>query len=157
MAERCAMCGNELGFLGRGSIQLYGTVQPVCRDCEKSYNAKADEPERERRRQKLLSSPWLREREHVEKLIAEQEEQRQRQQAEQVRQAQLEEERARARQEQTRCCGQEMEDMGPFVFQLGQHGFFTGDWNHLAAGAMEMTMYRCPCCGQVKFFDAEHR
>ena len=48
-----------------------------------------------------------------------------------------------------------MKYIGTEDFQLGKTGFFLGDLPNLFAGAMRLSVYRCPCCGKVEFFSFE--
>ena len=43
--------------------------------------------------------------------------------------------------------------MGVSTFQLGEHTFFLGDLDNLLSGSLELALFRCNCCGQIKFFD----
>ena len=45
-----------------------------------------------------------------------------------------------------------MKYIGTEDFQLGKTGFFLGDLPNLFAGAMRLSVYRCPGCGKVEFF-----
>ena len=49
-------------------------------------------------------------------------------------------------------CGHQMKYIGTEDFQLGKTGFFLGDLPNLFAGAMRLSVYRCPGCGKVEFF-----
>jgi len=40
-------------------------------------------------------------------------------------------------------------------FQLGETGWFLGDLPNLLAGSMELSLYSCPQCGKVEFFQAQ--
>ena len=48
-----------------------------------------------------------------------------------------------------------MKYIGTEDFQLGKTGFFLGDLPNLFAGAMRLSVYRCPSCGKVEFFSLE--
>ena len=52
-------------------------------------------------------------------------------------------------------CGNRMNYIGTEDFQLGKTGFFLGDLPNLFAGAMRLSVYRCPSCGKVEFFSFE--
>ena len=52
-------------------------------------------------------------------------------------------------------CGEAMQYLGTEDFQLGKTGFFLGDLPNLFAGAMRLSVYRCPACGKVEFFSFE--
>ena len=49
-------------------------------------------------------------------------------------------------------CNSEMNFLKCEKLQLGQTGFFFGDWPNLLAGALEVEIYCCPHCGKVEFF-----
>lgn len=49
-------------------------------------------------------------------------------------------------------CGGDMKFGLRQHFQMGKAGFFSGDWPHLLAGALELDVYFCPDCGKVEFF-----
>lgn len=38
-------------------------------------------------------------------------------------------------------------------FQLGEHGFFLGDFSHLVSGALETDIYVCPVCKKMELFE----
>ena len=52
-------------------------------------------------------------------------------------------------------CGKDMQSMGTEDFQLGKTGWIFGDFPNLLAGAMRLSVYRCPSCGKVEFFSFE--
>ncbi len=52
-------------------------------------------------------------------------------------------------------CGHQMKYIGTEDFQLGKTGFFLGDLPNLFAGALRLSIYRCPSCGKVEFFSFE--
>ena len=52
-------------------------------------------------------------------------------------------------------CSETMQYVGTEDFQLGRTGFFLGDIPNLLAGAMTLSVYRCPSCGKVEFFSFE--
>ena len=52
-------------------------------------------------------------------------------------------------------CGQKMNYIKKEKLQLGQTGWFLGDFPNLVAGAMEVDIYTCPQCGKIEFFLAE--
>ena len=53
-------------------------------------------------------------------------------------------------------CGTTMKYMGKEKIQLGQTGWLFGDLSNLFAGALEVTVFRCPVCGKLEFFAAEN-
>ena len=48
-------------------------------------------------------------------------------------------------------CGTELYLLKKEKIQLGQTGFFLGDWPNLMAGALEVEIYGCRKCGQLEF------
>ena len=52
-------------------------------------------------------------------------------------------------------CGTTMKYMGKEKIQLGQTGWLFGDLSNLFAGALEVTVFRCPVCGKLEFFSAD--
>ena len=51
------------------------------------------------------------------------------------------------------CCGQPMTPLGVSEYQLGRTGWIMGDLPNLLAGSMELALFRCERCGQIKFMD----
>lgn len=49
-------------------------------------------------------------------------------------------------------CGAAMKFLKQEKIQLGQTGYFLGDWPNLLAGALEVEIYGCCHCGKVEFF-----
>ena len=49
-------------------------------------------------------------------------------------------------------CGSKMKFLRQEKIQLGQTGFFLGDWPNLIAGALEFEIYCCPKCGKLEFY-----
>ena len=52
-------------------------------------------------------------------------------------------------------CEHQMKYIGTEEFQLGKTSFILGDLPNLFAGAMTLSVYRCPSCGKVEFFSFE--
>lgn len=48
-------------------------------------------------------------------------------------------------------CGSSMAFLKQEKLQLGQTGFFLGDWPNLLAGALEVEIYGCHRCGKLEF------
>lgn len=48
-----------------------------------------------------------------------------------------------------------MKYVGTENFQLGRTHYLLGDLPNLLAGAMKLSVYRCPDCGKVEFFSFE--
>ena len=154
MAKKCVLCGEELGFLNNDDIVFCGVTQNACRGCAQQYR-QAEGEEWVRLGRRIMSSPELRLGDEVKKRFREAQKEQERKRLEEERQARFQAVRAQRQKEQLACCGGEMEQMGTFTFQLGEHSFFLGDLSHLMSGSLELAMFRCPCCGQVKFFDPE--
>ena len=149
---RCVLCGQETGLFDRDSIRFYRTTQVVCSKCRDRYE-KAEGPERDALDQRILSSYCLENRETVRRgYEAAQEQKRAEEEARRERERQLQERRERQRAVLT-CCGQEMTSMGVYTFQLGEHTFLLGDLDNLLSGSLELALFRCERCGQIKFFD----
>lgn len=138
MAKVCAFCGEELKRFGKESLVCGGVTQDVCRNCWETYR---DAPQLQRCRD-LLRSGHGEEMERVRVFLEKLEREEAEQQAKRERLGQI-----------MSCCGQSMTPLGVFEFQMGQHTFFLGDLPNLLAGAMELAVFRCECCGQVKFLD----
>ena len=53
-----------------------------------------------------------------------------------------------------RCgnCGGQPKFLKREKIQLGQTGFFSGDWGNILAGALEVEIYCCPGCGKIEFY-----
>lgn len=140
MAEFCAFCGQELKRFRKETLWCGGTTQSVCRDCADKY-IRAEQVERCR---DLLKSGQAAELEKLRAFLAEQEREAEAQRAEAERLGQL-----------MNCCGQPMTPLGVSEFQLGRYSFFLGSHPNLIAGAMELGVFRCEQCGQIKFMDPE--
>ncbi len=52
-------------------------------------------------------------------------------------------------------CGKPMAYIKREKLQLGQTGWFLGDWPNLIAGALDVDIYTCPSCGKIEFYRAE--
>ena len=51
-------------------------------------------------------------------------------------------------------CGKPLAYIKREKLQLGQTGWFLGDWPNLIAGALEVDIYTCPSCGKIEFYAA---
>ena len=49
-------------------------------------------------------------------------------------------------------CGEAMRLARREKIQLGETGWFLGDWGNLRAGAMEVDFYCCPSCGKIELY-----
>lgn len=148
----CVLCGQETSIFGRCSINFYRTTQIVCSKCQDRYE-KAEGPERDALDRRILTSRSLENRDVVRRgYEAAQEQKRAEEEARREQERQLQERRERQRAVLT-CCGQEMTSMGVSTFQLGEHTFLLGDLDNLLSGSLELALFRCERCGQIKFFD----
>lgn len=131
MADTCIFCGKEIKFWQADQLTCGGIAQPVCGKCAKRYVNLS-----QRQRAVLaLETGRAEGREHMEAFLKETEEQQRRDEA------------RRSCQEKTlACCGQRMAkvDEVSLVSRMG----FVQDYTDT------LVMFRCDCCGQVKFFDA---
>lgn len=144
---RCVLCGQETEFFRRASLPLYNTNQIVCSDCRQRYDS-ASGPERAKLKEQMLNSPYLWDRERIDSLLKwKQEEEERRLSKEKMNVL-----KAARREQATTCCGQKMTVLGVSQFQLGEYDFMLGHWSNLNAGSMEMSVYQCEMCGQLKFF-----
>ena len=149
---RCVLCGQKTGLFDRCSIHFYRTTQIICSKCLDCYE-KSEGPERDALDQRILSSRVLENRDVVRRNYeADQERKRAEEEARLEQERQLQERRERQKSF-LRCCDREMKPLGTFTFQLGEHTFFLGDLDNLLSGSLELALFRCECCGQVKFFD----
>ena len=58
-----------------------------------------------------------------------------------------------------RCgnCGAQPKFLKREKLQLGQTGFFSGDWGNILAGALEVEIYCCPRCGKIEFYQPKEQ
>ena len=137
MAGQCAFCGKKLGLFN-DSLVCGNISQPVCQDCRKKYQ---DAPQALRCRD-LVEKGSPVEPELVRAFLEREQKELDEINAEQERLGKL-----------MSCCGQPMTPVSVSEFQLGCQGFFTGDWPNIIAGAMELAVFQCERCGQVKFMN----
>ncbi|MBE6631568.1 MAG: hypothetical protein E7623_02580 [Ruminococcaceae bacterium] len=52
-------------------------------------------------------------------------------------------------------CEKEMAFLGKETIQLGKTGWVLGDLPNLISGAMTVSIFRCPECGKLEFFQNE--
>ncbi|BAB60015.1 TVG0891084 [Thermoplasma volcanium GSS1] len=54
-------------------------------------------------------------------------------------------------------CGSEMESVGDMKFRVGGFtgigGMFLGGWNDMMESTQTFSLYRCPQCGKVDFYE----
>ena len=153
MAKRnCVLCGKEVGMMSQCFIQLCGTSQSLCGDCTERCR-QATQEEKIFLWEKMARSPYLIKRDEVLKNLPKEREAWQ-QALDQERQKQeRDQERKQRLSRNVRCCDQPMTSLGVSTFQLGEHTFLAGDLGNLLAGSMDLALFRCEVCGQIKFFD----
>ncbi len=56
-------------------------------------------------------------------------------------------------------CGTEMESVGDMKFRVGGYSgaaaMFLSGWNELAESTQTFSLYRCPNCGKVDFYEPQ--
>lgn len=134
MADCCVFCGKELKRFEKVELACAGVAQLACKDCWNKYK---DVPKIGQYRA-MLSAGWAAEPEKLRAILAELEQ---------------EEVEAEKLNKLMSCCGQPMTPLGVSEFQLGRTGWIMGDLPNLLAGAMELALFRCERCGQIKFMD----
>lgn len=144
---RCVICGQETEFFRRATLPFYNTNQIVCIACRQRYDS-ASSAEKAKLKEKVLNSPYLWDRERIENLMKWKREEEERRLAKE----QMSVLKAARREQATVCCGQKMTSLGTSQFQLGEHSILLGDLSHLMAGSLQMSVYQCEMCGQIKFF-----
>lgn len=138
MAGTCIFCGEELKIFGKNGLVCGGVTQPVCNTCWEKYG-NASQIERCRA---VLKTGRAVEPEKIRPFLAEIEREEAEKQTEAERMGKL-----------MNCCGQPMTPLGVSEFQLGRESFLLGSWSNILSGAMELGVFRCECCGQIKFMD----
>ena len=144
---RCVICGQETEFFRRASLPLYNTNQIVCTGCKQRYDSSSSQ-ERSKLKEQMLASPYLWDRERIENLLKWKQEEEARHPAREKMNVL----KAAQREQATTCCGQKMTCLGVSQVQLGEHDVLVGHWSNLNAGNMELCVYQCEMCGQIKFF-----
>ena len=153
MARRtCILCERELLPFGRCVIDLHGTKQSLCGECKRVYE-KCNLEEKFVLWEKMLRSSALEEYETVRAGVAKAREDWEKTQIKKQDEQELIAKRRALLESNACCCDMPMTLLGERKFQLGEYTLFGGDLNHLEAGSMTMAIYRCDCCGQLKFFD----
>ena len=155
MARRtCILCEREMLPFGKYVIDLHGTKQSLCGECKRVYE-KCNLEDKFVLWEKMLRSPALEDYETVRAGVAAARENWEKTQAKKQDEQELIAKRRALLEIAAFCCDRPMTALGERQFQLGEHTFLLGDLSHLAAGSMTMAVYRCDCCGQLKFFDPE--
>ena len=134
MADCCVFCGKELKRFEKVELACAGVAQLACKDCWNKYK---DVPKIGQYRA-MLSAGWAAEPEKLRAILAEPEQ---------------EEVEAEKLNKLMSCCGQPMTPLGVSEYQLGRTGWIMGDLPNLLAGSMELALFRCERCGQIKFMD----
>ena len=140
MAEFCVFCGTELKWFGKNTLVCGNATQPVCKDCWEKYRG-GSQVERCR---ELLTTGRAVDPETIRAFLEKEERELAEKQAKRERLGQA-----------MNCCGQPMTSLGVSEFQLGRQGWILGDLPNLVAGAMELGVFRCEQCGQIKFMDPQ--
>ncbi len=52
-------------------------------------------------------------------------------------------------------CGSPMRFLGAEQLQLGKTGILTGVLSNIVSGALRVTVYQCPDCGKLEFYNTE--
>jgi endogenous inhibitor of DNA gyrase (YacG/DUF329 family) len=52
-------------------------------------------------------------------------------------------------------CDVQMQYIADHKLQLGQTGWLLGDLPNLLAGALDVSVYACPECGKIEFFQTQ--
>jgi len=145
MARRtCILCERDLFLLGKCIIDLHGTKQSLCGECKRRYE-KCNLEEKFVLWDKMLRSSSLEDYETVRAGVAKA--------REDWEKTQLKKQDERERIEKKRaymesvacCCDKPMTLLGSQLLQLGGSLLLSG-------GIMSMDVFRCECCGQIKFF-----
>lgn len=133
MADNCIFCGKKTTILNGGDVLVCGGVnQPVCGSCRDRYIYL---PLRQRARL-ALDTGRAQYPEQIQTYL------------EQLDEKLAMEAQRREYQEKTLlCCGRKMEKIDEGSFMLVRE-LFRGSTNAV------LSVFRCPCCGQVKFFDS---
>ena len=132
--ERCVLCGSEFSFLSSSTIRIGETTQWVCTDCEKRYTGAGD-GERLRLLKQMRKSDTLKDAERFDAYVA-----------------YLEKKNA-GMGRRYQCCGKAMDHLGRRELQQGSSDMITGNWGNLLAGSLQVVLFRCNSCGQLKFYD----
>ena len=140
----CVLCERELIPFGACIIDLHGTKQALCGGCKRRYETSALE-EKFVLWEKMLRSPALEDYETVRAGVARARENWASKQ-EKERDEQEMSERKRAYMERVACCCDK-----PMTY-LGSRWISAGGWDALLQWDQSVDMFRCECCGQIKFF-----
>jgi len=155
MARRtCILCERDLFLLGKCVIDLHGTKQSLCGECKRVYE-KCNLEEKFVLWEKMLRSSSLEDYETVRAGVAAARGKWEESQVKRQNEQELIAKKRAMLESNACCCDMPMTLLGERQFQLGEYTLFGGDLNHLEAGSLTMAIYRCECCGQLKFFDPE--
>lgn len=155
MAKRhCVLCGEKIGVMSQCFVPLCGVSQSLCGDCAERYR-QASEEEKIPLREKMVRSPYLLGRDEVLKNLPGERASWQRTLEQERERQEQERERKQRLSQNVRCCDRPMTSLGVSTFQLGEYTFLGGDLGNLLAGSMDLALFRCEVCGQIKFFAPE--
>ena len=144
----CVLCGCEVSFLSQKVIHFCSTEQPLCGDCWKQYD-RSDKVEQGCLRDRILASPHLRKREKVLAFVNENRTNLEKR----ARDAESEKQRLESlihRMRQVlRCCDTPMNYLGPGSYRQAADDLFPPPCERY------VTVFECPVCGQVKFFNQD--
>ena len=145
MARRtCILCERELLPFGKCTIDLHGTRQSLCSGCKRTYEKSALE-EKFVLWDKMLRSSALEDYETVRAGVARARENWENKQNKERGEQELTQ-RRREYMERAACCCDK-----PMTY-LGARYFSPGGWDGLLQWDQSVDMFRCECCGQIKFF-----
>ena len=155
MARRtCILCERDLFLLGKCVIDLHGTKQSLCGECKRVYE-KCNLEEKFVLWEKMLRSSSLEDHETVRAGVARAREDWEKTQLKKLAEQELIAKKRALLESNACCCDMPMTLLGERQFQLGEYTLFGGGLNQLEAGSLTMAIYRCDCCGQLKFFEPE--
>lgn len=142
--KTCILCERELIPFGKCVIDLHGTKQSLCGECKRIYE-KSSLEEKFPLWEKMLRSSALEDYETVRAGVAKARENWESKQKKERGEQELTE-RKRAYMERVACCCDK-----PMKY-LGSRYFGMGGWDALLQWDQNVDMFRCECCGQIKFF-----
>lgn len=145
MARRtCILCERDLFLLGKCIIDLHGTKQSLCGECKRVYE-KCNLEEKFVLWEKMLRSSSLEDYETVRAGVAAARENWEKTQVKKQEEQELIAKRRAYMESVACCCDTPMTFLGSRLLQLGGNDFLSG-------GIMNMDVFRCERCGQIKFF-----
>jgi len=144
----CVLCGCEISFLGQYVVHLCSTAQPLCKQCSRQYD-RSDSLEKKRLRERMLTSPHLKNREQVMESLAEERTNMERRDRERIEEKQKLDALTARMKTTLRCCDASMTCLG--------RGRYTQFTDNLLPAMLErpVIVFECPVCGQIKFFNPD--